>query len=96
MTDSGIEDHRPKREKDIEITDHQEEELESLIQENLGHERNMWPGINEEDTSLFSLVCFFVNLLILLTGFTFFLKQRESRDGLICRRWIKERAKRIL
>ena len=56
----------------------------------------MWPGINEEDTSLLNLVCFFVNLLILPTGFTYFLKRSESRYGLICRRWIKERAKQIL
>ena len=90
MTEPGIEDQRPKLEKDIEKSDQEEEELESLILENVGHEEQMWPGMNVEDTSLLNLVCFFCNLIVVPTGFTFFLERAESRDGLICRRWIRE------
>ena len=85
-----------KREKDIEKSEQEEEELELIIQENVGHEENMWPGMNFEDTSLINLTCFFVNLIILPTGFTFFLERAESHDGLICRHWIREHAKRLL
>ena len=98
MTDSGIEDNRQRHKQDLEIADHQkeEEELEALIQENIGHKRNIWPGLEIEDTSPFNLLCFLINLIIFPTGYTFFLKQRETQDGLICRRHLQERARQIL
>ena len=97
MTDSGIEANRQRHKQDLEIADHQkEEELEALIQENIGHKRNIWLGLQIEDTSPFNLLCFLINLIIFPTGYTFFLEQRESHDSLICKRHIRERARQIL
>ena len=84
------------RVKDIEQSDQEEETLDLLIEENVGHEENLWPGMNIEDMSLLHLVCFFCNLIVVPTGFTFHLERLETRDSLICHRWIRERAQRLL
>ena len=96
MIDQGVEDQTDRRDKDIERSDHSEKEaLDKLIEENEGHEENPWPGMNSEDRSLAHLVCFLCNLIVLPTGFTFFLEHLESRDSLICCRWIKERSRKL-
>ena len=96
MIDKGVEDQTEKSDKDIERSDHSEKEaLDKLVEENEGHKENPWPGMNFEDMSLWHLVCFLCNLIVVPTGFTFFLERLESRDGLICHRWIKERSRKL-
>ena len=73
-------------EKDFEENNHQQ--FKALIEENIAHERHFWPGLEAEDTSPFNLLFFFINLLILPTGFTYFLEQKESHDEFICRHHI--------
>ena len=98
MTDQGVEDQTDRREKDLERSDHSEKDkLDKLIEENEGHEEMPWPGVNNEELmSIGSLVCFFCNLIVIPTGFTFFLEKAESRDGLVCRRYLRQRASQIL
>ena len=93
MAVSEIEAEWLRTEKDIEKKKHQE--LEDLIEENLVHERNAWPGFKAEDHSPFHLFFFLINLIILPTGFTFFLEHLEMCDELICRRYIQEKARQV-
>ena len=67
------------------------------MEENKKHEKKFWPGLEDEDAIPFvcSPLFFLINLLILPTGFTYFLKQKESHDELVCRHHIREKARHV-
>ena len=93
-----IEATRHRTKMDNENKDQQEEiELLAIMEENKWQERNIWPGIDDENAIhfVFTPLFFLINLILIPTGFTFFLEEKESRDRLICRRHILAKAREV-
>ena len=97
MTDQELKDQPDKREKDTENNDHSEEEfLDRVEEENKNIEQLLWPGVDHEEMmSIGTLVCFFCNFILVPTGYTYFLERGESREGLQCHRFLRNRANQI-
>ena len=94
-----IEQDQPdnSREKENEREDHSDEELDRVIEENVNNEKLLWPGIDDDEMmSISTLVCFCLNFILVPTGYTFLLEQGETRAGLLCHRFLRNRANEIL
>ena len=55
-------DHETRREKDIEQSEHEEEAINELVAENLGHEEVMWPFMNMGDMGMLCILEYHVLL----------------------------------
>ena len=86
------------RETDNEIENHSEEELDKVVEANLRDESLVWPDIadEEEKISIYSVICVLLNLSLVPTAYTVLLERGETRAGLLCHRFLKERANEIL
>ena len=86
------------RETDNGKENHSEKELDKVIEANLRDESLIWPDIanEEEKIGIYSVICVLLNLSLVPTAYTVLLERGETRAGLLCHNFLKERANEIL